>query len=272
MSIVMEKPFVKLGCEAFNSIYEALLYLSENEYEDAVLTLSGIHYFDKSIVIDDNFPGSSIKKLTFISDKENPATLTGACQISPRWEPYDDDIFMANIGAGLKIDALFLNGVRQILARYPNYQPGMILGGYCADALSPERVARWKNPVGGYIRALHHHEWGGNSFIIDGKDNDGNLLYRWVGDNNRGSEMHNVKRMVENIFEELDSPGEWFYDSKTGILYFYPLDDENIDEAIFEIVTTEELFRIVGTIDKPVAFFTPAAFQSNNYHIKSPLL
>ena len=37
--------------------------------------------------------------------------------------------------------------------------------------------------------------------------------------------MHDSIRFVENIFEELDAPGEWFLDAKTGTLYFYPPPD-----------------------------------------------
>jgi len=32
-----------------------------------------------------------------------------------------------------------------------------------------------------------------------------------VGDNNRGSGLHATYRMVENLYEELDAAGEWFY-------------------------------------------------------------
>lgn len=34
--------------------------------------------------------------------------------------------------------------------------------------------------------------------------------------------MHHTYRMVENIFEELDAEGEWYFDKETHTLYFYP--------------------------------------------------
>jgi hypothetical protein len=36
---------------------------------------------------------------------------------------------------------------------------------------------------------------------------------------------------VENVFEALDSPGEWFLDRASGKLYYYPLPNENINTA-----------------------------------------
>ena len=40
--------------------------------------------------------------------------------------------------------------------------------------------------------------------------------------NNRPAAMHDQFRFVENIFEELDAPGEWFLDAKTHTLYYLP--------------------------------------------------
>ncbi|CAM3750646.1 PDZ domain-containing protein [Tsukamurella strandjordii] len=105
--------------------------------------------------------------------------------------------------------------------------PGKILGGYAGDALSPERVKSWKNPTTGLVRAQHDKEWGGNSFRITGVNADGKPELQWVGDNNRGSGINAERRMVENIQEELDAPGEWFYDRDTGKLYLRQAGDRD---------------------------------------------
>ena len=58
--------------------------------------------------------------------------------------------------------------------------------------------------------------------------------------------MHDKYRFVENIYEELDAPGEWFLDGKAGYLYYYPYSDENIDDAVFEIAEIPSLIKIKG--------------------------
>ena len=58
--------------------------------------------------------------------------------------------------------------------------------------------------------------------------------------------MHDKYRFVENIYEELDAPGEWFLDGKAGYLYYYPYPDENIDNEIFEIAEIPSLIEIKG--------------------------
>jgi hypothetical protein len=52
--------------------------------------------------------------------------------------------------------------------------------------------------------------------------------------------------MVENIFEELDAPGEWFYRKSTGQLYFYPPAGANLKTAKIELASQDELIRIIG--------------------------
>ena len=216
-------------------------------YKNANIFLrQGSYYIDTPVELNEETLGSTGIRLTITNYRDETPVMTGAAPITPQWTVYEGPVLAADIGPGRKVDAFYVNGERQIMARYPNYEPGKTLGGYAADALSKERVARWKNPAGGYIRALHHAEWGGNSYRITGKTADDELLYEWVGDNNRGNEMHAVKRMVENIFEELDAPGEWYYDKETGKLYYYPPEGLELKGAEYGVVTTEEFIRITG--------------------------
>jgi hypothetical protein len=36
---------------------------------------------------------------------------------------------------------------------------------------------------------------------------------------------------VENIFEELNAPGEWFADKEKGLLYYYPPKGVNLSQT-----------------------------------------
>jgi len=53
--------------------------------------------------------------------------------------------------------------------------------------------------------------------------------------------------MVENIFEELDASGEWFYRKSTGELFFYPPSGTDLSSATIELASQTSLFRVVGT-------------------------
>ena len=106
-----------------------------------------------------------------------------------------------------------------------------IFNGTSADAIAPERVQQWKNPAGGYVHGLHSGEWGGFHYRITGVDGKGNLKLEGGWQNNRPSPLHKQFRFVENIFEELNVPGEWFADKEKGLLYYYPPKGTNLSQT-----------------------------------------
>lgn len=179
------------------------------------------------------------------------AVLTGAKTLTHLdWKTYSNEIKVADVDPGLEIDQLFIDGSQQTLARYPNYDAGQALQGCTTQANIKKRSESWSNPKGGYIRALHNHKWGGNSYVITGKNASAmGVSYKWIGDNNRGSALHTGNIMVENIFEELDSPGEWYYDNAKGKLYLWPQAGVDLSNVTVEGAVTEELLHVEGTQD-----------------------
>lgn len=64
--------------------------------------------------------------------------------------------------------------------------------------------------------------------------------------NNRPSPPHEKYKFVENVFEELDAPGEWYLDRKEHILYLYPEQGTDLAAARLEAGGLEELVKIQG--------------------------
>ncbi|MDZ7620869.1 MAG: right-handed parallel beta-helix repeat-containing protein, partial [Patescibacteria group bacterium] len=157
--------------------------------------------------------------------------------------------------ASLAIDQLFVDGRQQRMARYPNFDPNVaIYNGYAADAFSKQRAANWKTPIGGYIHAMHRAHWGGYHYLITGRNQAGEPTYEGGWQNNRQMGMHESHRFVENIFEELDAPGEWFHDASTSTLYYYPSADVDIHSATVEVVRLRHLIEFRGSQEAPVKF------------------
>lgn len=231
------------------------IYVSPNDFTDAIRLLhkctadavelrfhAGEYRLNETVELTADDP----KSIAFVGEEGADVRIFAGQRIDPMWERYTENIWKTDIGAGRTFDTLWTNGVRQVLCRYPNHHDGDILNGCSADALSPERIARWKNPEGGFIRALHSARWGGNSYRITGKTPFGELTYEWVGNNNRGGGMSTDCVMVENIFEELDSEREWYYNKNEGILYYFPPYGKDPGAMTFDISSTEELFRLNG--------------------------
>jgi len=215
----------------------------------------GIHYIDKSIIHTPEFSGSKEYPIRYSNyNNENVTVSTARILSNLDWKPYKDGIFMTKLENIPDIfDQLYVNGEKQHAARYPNYNPDIRhFNGYAADAISPDRVKNWKNPTGGVIHAMHRHEWGGYQYLIKGKDDKQELILEGGFQNNRQMGMHDEFRMVENIFEELDSPNEWYFNSEESVLYYYPPAGMELNTAVLEIPQLESILRIEGSEENTV--------------------
>lgn len=197
--------------------------------------------------------GNEQKSLTLRPYHHERVIINGGAIIdNMEWKPYKDGIITAHVDP-MGIDMLLLDNEIKHMARFPNYDPNAVrFNGTSADATSDKRIKSWKNPAGGFLHAMHDSDWGDFHYRITGKDKNGRLMLEGGHQNNRKSGLHPDNRMVENIFEELDFPGEWFYDSHESVLYYYPSTDEDIQNGTFETPILKHLVEFRGDIDNPV--------------------
>jgi hypothetical protein len=211
----------------------------------------GAYYLGAPVAFGPANSGTVQAPITYIAYNNEKPVISGGIKVTSTWKTYQGQIMVTTIAKNLKVDQLFLNGKRQVLARYPNFNAAaVILDGYAADCIGASRVARWADPTEGpgYIRALHSQMWGSWSEVITGKNGNA-VTSKWVGDNGRTDfpGLHATYRMVENIFEELDAAGEWFYRKSTGELFFWPPSGTNLAAATVELASQDELLRFTGT-------------------------
>ncbi|WP_103190787.1 right-handed parallel beta-helix repeat-containing protein [Formosa algae] len=217
----------------------------------------GVYYLPETVVFTPKDSGSETYLILYRAQNEGGAILSGGLLLELKWTPYKDGIFQAKTPKGIVIDQVFVDGLNQRMARYPNYDATKkteAYQGYAADAFSKERAAGWENPKGGYIHAMHSKRWGGYHYLITGKNAEGEVIYEGGWQNNRQMGMHDEYRMVENIFEELDAEGEWFHDENTQTLYFKPKAGTKLDQVKVEVVRLKQLVDFQGSIEKPVKY------------------
>ena len=108
----------------------------------------------------------------------------------------------------------------------------------------------WKKPETGIVHAYMRYHWGGWQFQLDGRNMSSNTL-TWSkgGFQEARGDIGGAEWYVENIFEELDVAGEWYFDDDTYQLYYFPngtLPDE------ITISQVESLMSIKGSQSNPV--------------------
>ena len=61
---------------------------------------------------------------------------------------------------------------------------------------------------------------------------------------------------LENAYEFLDSPGEWYLNPGTGVLYYIPLSGQNMSTVDVELPVLQSLVNVGGTYDAPAHHIT----------------
>jgi hypothetical protein len=84
-------------------------------------------------------------------------------------------------------------------------------------------IANWSKPTTGVVHAFHSGYWGSWVFEIASVNRTQNTIMFGPGGFQEARGSHSGGAFyVANIFEELDSPNEWFLDKDTRTLYFMP--------------------------------------------------
>ena len=238
-----------------------------------VYVREGTYYLTAPLVFTSADSGTKDAPVVYQAYEQEKPVISGGVKLTGlNWQPYKDGILQTPVPADLATDQLFVNGEKQILARYPNYDPkAPVYNGCSADCTSPEHMAKWADPTGGFVHAIHQAGWGSYDYVIKGKTPDGKVIFEggWQHARRNTKETqfievikgaHPEQRFVENIFEELDAPGEWYLNTKTHTLYFYPPAGLDLSKATVEAARLKNLVDYEGSDKTPVVFITLKGF------------
>eukprot|EP01137_Pigoraptor_chileana_P011890 Opistho-2@63489 len=117
--------------------------------------------------------------------------------------------------------------------------------------LPPNRT--YAHPETGIVHTFHHLHWGGWQFRIDSHE-PSTRTFKWSYggfQEARGHSDGGVEYYIENLMEELDSPGEWFLDYATNNLYYYP-NATDFQSSVFVASRLETIMSIEGSMKAPV--------------------
>lgn len=240
-----EKPFA--------SIDHAKLQARKQKGSVVINLFGGIYYLDQPVVFTPEDSRKKNETLTIKNFNNQKVIVSGSEVLKLKWTKYNDNIWQAEIKQNVVMDEIFVNGSLQPMARYPNYDAGArYLGGTAADAISKERTTGWQAPAGGFVHALHGSMWGDFHYIITGKNEKNEPTLEGGWQNNRRMGMHEKYRFVENIFEELDTANEWYYNKEKKTLYYYPPEGLDLTTAKIESPQIAHLFEFKGSEKAPV--------------------
>ncbi len=185
--------------------------------------------------------GSANRPVTFTAYGAGESPVIRGTRRITGWSDEDGDgIWEAPLAE--EITSLFIDGIKQTLARYPNrdaendgwakitdqlkkhpdFAHMLVVGGlkdaeYWTHARCVVRAAAWKNSI------LRVKKW----------DNAKKILYFTEPLHQNGAKYGiGWGFYLENVLEELDAEGEWYYDPSGSTLYYKKPADINLSENI----------------------------------------
>jgi len=218
--------------------------------------LKGVHRIEEPIILTPEFSGLHVEGSGMISGGK---PITG-------WKPYKDGIWQAEIPATKNgqwsFRQIYVNGELRYRAKTPNE-------GFYRVAACPEGTPKtvpyntrcqtfefrpgdilpdWKNLDD--VEVVVYYFWNDIHLPIESIDAEKNIVkfkYKTGKTFTDGFSADGAMYIVENVFESLDAPGEWYLDKSTGILYYMPKDGEDMTKTEVIAPFATELLRIEGT-------------------------
>lgn len=194
------------------------------------------------------------------ADGETPEFL-GAKKVEG-FTKHEGSILKADVSSlGLEkanVRQLLMDGERQILARWPNYDANDPLYGGWAFVqdipkgkdeghkwkselyVAEKDVRKWAHPEDVEIDIFAFYGWWNWIVPVKGFDEANRKL---ILAKDCGYDLHPNNRFhLQNALEELDSPGEWYFDKRTQTLYFWP--PKPLDKSEVRIPTLDAFIKI----------------------------
>ena len=142
---------------------------------------------------------------------------------------------------------LFVNAEPQQLARWPNADTFATVGTVASTtqfSYTGTRPERWTGAEEPWVHGYWYHLWADEHIGIASIDTTGQTITL------DGNHTYGLKAdqpyYVYNLLEEIDSPGEWYLNRDTGVLYYWP--DTALVGAELEVSMLETpLVQLSGT-------------------------
>ncbi|MEN6371168.1 MAG: right-handed parallel beta-helix repeat-containing protein [Armatimonadota bacterium] len=111
---------------------------------------------------------------------------------------------------------------------------------------APGNIKKWKNWED--VEIITYQLWFDTHHQIKNIDEDKCVVYFHA--NSLGSLKDEkgefARYFVENVFEAMDTPGEWYLDRATGRLYYLPLPEESLENTVVVAPRLEKLLLLQG--------------------------
>jgi hypothetical protein len=240
-----------------------------------VILQKGTYQLDKPMQFSPEDSGTLDSPTTFCAEKSVRVVISGGVQVTG-WQQVNGNIYKAHLDRSIKLRSLFVNGKRAHMAgtdvpvkgegnwgRYhiDGSEPWALGAGSAVDGVkfSSRDIQKYENADD--VELVQFNIWTQKILCARGVEPMGDTTviklqqpYGAIATSMAWAGAINYEKsfVIRNAYELLDSPGEFYFNRKTKILYYYS-DGEDMATANVIAPTSDGLIHIQGeSINKRV--------------------
>ena len=200
------------------------------------------------------------KMLTFRNWEKDTATISGGKRISG-WELHDGEkniwkIYVGDEERARNARQLYINGTRAIRARSHTIPEGALFSQNVQYVGAEVGMQNWAHVED--VEFVYYRKWCSYHVGVESvTENDGNYIvnmvpYAWefaTKTNSSKTEITETSDLeyIENAYELLDTPGEYYINRHTGEAFYMPRQGEDITSAVTVVPMVDSLVLAEGT-------------------------
>jgi F5/8 type C domain/Right handed beta helix region len=231
-----------------------------------VILESGTYPLTQPLALTSADSGTNGHTITWKADTGATPVVSGGTTVTG-WSTVSGSpsIYVAHVGA-IDTRQLYVNGVRQTRARSADNPSGFTKTstGYTTTSSVYSTYTNQSN-----IEITSR--WGWKLYRCPVQSIVGTTITMqqpcWNNANlQSGQEIQNPS-WIENAYQLLDSPGEWYLDKSAGNLYYMPAAGVNMSTAQITVPVVEGLVNAIGTLASPISnvAFTGITFSYSSW-------
>lgn len=216
-----------------------------------VVIEGGTYRLSSPLVFTPEDSGASDASVTFRAAAGAKPVISGG-KVIKGWEPGSNGLWTARVPKGeWSFSQMFVNGVRRSRTRLPQEGYFRVVGRVPGDpnavAFKRGDIKEWKNLDD--VNVVVMHPWETSRMRIRSVDSakgvvnfttGGGRLDWWLQQNSKPCYY------VENVYEALGQPGQWYLDRKAGVVYYKPLPGEDMRKAEVVAPVVSQLIAFEG--------------------------
>jgi hypothetical protein len=267
MSLFVEGPFYasptgsgsKCSYEApcsLTGVRDKVRSVNANMRGDIIVYLRGGTYALLSpLELTSQDSGTNRHNIVYKAYENEEPVISGGKRVSG-WSLHDgaNDVYKASVGRSLRTRQLYVDGVRATRARGEKNPSGFVKtpSGY---ETTDTTMQAWDNI--GDIEFVGFAQWLSYRCGVSSISGATITMKEPCWSNTQRESVPERWRMgapewIENAYELLDEPGEWYLDHSTGYLYYRPHPGEDMATATVIVPRLERLVEGKGTLDDPI--------------------